>query len=69
MRIAFHEWAAIFRDAARAKTLRGKLGAFFMPPGWNEEGTGRTAKVMRDEAQAARGVPRAAVATGALAKA
>ena len=54
VRIAFHEWAAIFRDAARAKTLRGKLGAFFMPPGWQEDGNGRTAKVMRNEAQAAR---------------
>ncbi len=50
VKIAFHEWAAIFRDAAQAKTWRGKLGAFFMPPGWNEEGTGRTAKIMRDEA-------------------
>lgn len=54
VRIAFHEWRAVFRDAAKAKTLRGKLGAFFMPPGWQEDGLGRTAKVMRDEAQAAR---------------
>ncbi|MCA9576093.1 MAG: sterol desaturase family protein [Sandaracinaceae bacterium] len=54
VRIAFHEWAAIVRDVRHAATLRGKLGAVFMPPGWREDGTGRTAKVMRDEAQAAR---------------
>ena len=54
VRIAFHEWRAVFRDAAKAKTLRGKLGAFFMPPGWQDDGLGRTAKVMRDEAQAVR---------------
>jgi len=52
--IAFHEWAAIFADVVRAKTWRGRLGYVFMPPGWNEDGTGKTAKVLRAEAAARR---------------
>ena len=49
--IAFHEWAAVLRDALTAKTWRGRVGAFLMPPGWNEDGTGRTAKIIRAEAR------------------
>ena len=52
--IAFHEWAAIFADVVRAKTWRGRLGYVFMPPGWNEDGTGKTSKVLRAEAEAHR---------------
>jgi len=52
--IAFHEWAAIFADVVRAETWRGRLGYVFMPPGWNEQGTGKTSKVLRAEAEARR---------------
>ncbi|MGE3632801.1 MAG: sterol desaturase family protein [Sandaracinaceae bacterium] len=55
-RIAFHEWAAMLRDAWRARGLRAKLGALLMPPGWRADGTGRTARVIRREARAAREV-------------
>jgi sterol desaturase/sphingolipid hydroxylase (fatty acid hydroxylase superfamily) len=50
IRIAFHEWAAMFRDVRDAKTLRGKLGYLFGPPGYREDGTGITAKQLRDVA-------------------
>jgi len=34
LRIAFHEWVAIARDLARARTLAERLGFLFAPPGW-----------------------------------
>ncbi|MFO0681601.1 MAG: sterol desaturase family protein [Sandaracinus sp.] len=33
-RIGFHEYAAMFRDVARAKSLREAWGYTFGPPGW-----------------------------------
>ncbi len=48
-RIAFHEWRAMLSDARHAKTWRGRLGYLFMPPGWREDGTGKTAPVLRAE--------------------
>ncbi|MEM1416394.1 MAG: sterol desaturase family protein [Myxococcota bacterium] len=48
--IAFHEWAAMFRDAARAAGWRAKLGTLFMPPGW-APGGGVTSKTLRDRAK------------------
>lgn len=47
VRIAFHEWAAMFLDIAKAKTWRGRLGYLLLAPGWREDGAGKTAKVMR----------------------
>ena len=34
VRIAFHEWAAMVRDACRATTSRDRVGYVFGPPGW-----------------------------------
>jgi sterol desaturase/sphingolipid hydroxylase (fatty acid hydroxylase superfamily) len=34
LRIAFHEWGAALRDAARARDLRSALGHLLQPPGW-----------------------------------
>lgn len=34
VRVAFHEWIAMFRDAARTPGVRNKLGYLFGPPGW-----------------------------------
>lgn len=33
LKIALGEWVAMFRDAARARTLRGRFHALFAPPG------------------------------------
>jgi len=48
--IAFHEWAAIGRDVIHARTWRGRLGYVFGPPGWREDGTGTTSKMLREAA-------------------
>jgi len=48
-RIAFHEWASMFRDAWNARTWRGRLGYLVMPPGWTEDGAGKTAPALRHE--------------------
>jgi sterol desaturase/sphingolipid hydroxylase (fatty acid hydroxylase superfamily) len=58
LRIAFHEWAAMFRDVKGAKTLRGALGYVFGPPGYREDGTGVTAKKMRESAAPVGALPR-----------
>ncbi|NWG46235.1 MAG: sterol desaturase family protein [Alphaproteobacteria bacterium] len=47
--IAFHEWVAMGRDALSARSLRGALGYLFGPPGWREDGTGRTVRVIKAE--------------------
>jgi len=57
VRIAFHEWRAMLRDAWRARTWRGRLGYLFMPPGWTEDGTGKTASDLRAEALEALAIP------------
>ncbi len=50
VRIAFHEWIAIAKDVARARSLRSALGYVFGPPGWAPDGKGETAKVLRARA-------------------
>jgi sterol desaturase/sphingolipid hydroxylase (fatty acid hydroxylase superfamily) len=41
-RVAFHEWAGIWRDVTRAKSLREALGYLFGPPGWSPDGSRKT---------------------------
>ncbi len=50
VKIAFHEWGAMLRDSWNAETWRGRLGYLFMPPGWREDGSGKTAGLLRREA-------------------
>ena len=38
VRIAFHEWGAMLRDAWRAASLRHALGFVLAPPGWHPDG-------------------------------
>lgn len=45
--LAFHEYAAIWRDVKRAPGLRAKLGYVFMPPGWSHDGSTLTAEQLR----------------------
>jgi sterol desaturase/sphingolipid hydroxylase (fatty acid hydroxylase superfamily) len=52
LRIAFHEWAAMLRELARARSVRDALGATFGPPGWRSDGHGPTAKNVRAAWQA-----------------
>ena len=53
VKIAFHEWADMFRDAARATGWRDRLGYVLGPPGWSPDGSRRTARQMRSELLAA----------------
>jgi sterol desaturase/sphingolipid hydroxylase (fatty acid hydroxylase superfamily) len=43
VRIAFHEWRAMFREVARAGSPGEALGAIFAPPGWSADGSTLTA--------------------------
>lgn len=49
VRIAFHEWTAMLRDVWSARTWRGRLGYLVMPPGWTEDGSGKTSMTLRRE--------------------
>ena len=44
LRAAFHEWAALGRDLARASSLREALGYALRPPGWSPDGSSLTAR-------------------------
>lgn len=47
LRIAFHEWADLLRDAARARGWRARLGFLLAPPGWSPDGSTLTAAQLR----------------------
>ncbi len=47
LRIAFHEWAAIARDVARARSWRERMGYIFGPPGWSVDGSRHTSNDIR----------------------
>ena len=47
LRIAFHEWAAMYRDLKRAGSLREVFGYVFGAPGWQPDGAGPTAANVR----------------------
>jgi sterol desaturase/sphingolipid hydroxylase (fatty acid hydroxylase superfamily) len=47
MRIAFHEWYAMFRDVVAARNWKQRLGYVFMPPGWSPDGSRLTSRQLR----------------------
>jgi sterol desaturase/sphingolipid hydroxylase (fatty acid hydroxylase superfamily) len=47
LRIASHEWIAMFRDAARARSLGDALRTLWKPPGWSADGSTRTASELQ----------------------
>jgi len=54
LKVGFHEWIAMFRDAIRAATWRATLGHLLRPPGWSPvAGASHTAAELR----AAAGLP------------
>jgi sterol desaturase/sphingolipid hydroxylase (fatty acid hydroxylase superfamily) len=50
LRIAFHEWAAMLRDAALARGWRARIGFLLEAPGWSPDGSTLTAKQLRGRA-------------------
>jgi sterol desaturase/sphingolipid hydroxylase (fatty acid hydroxylase superfamily) len=47
LRIAFHEWAALWADLRRARSARALAGAILGPPGWRPDGRGETSAAIR----------------------
>ena len=48
LKIAFHEWWGILKDAATAKTWKGRFLYIFGVPGWSEDGSRQTSENIRD---------------------
>ncbi len=44
---AVHEWVAMARDAAAARSPRELAGRLFGPPGWQPDGKGETSEALR----------------------
>lgn len=49
-----HEYANIWNDVKEAKTWKGRFMYIFGPPGWREDGSGKTVKQMQAELEAQR---------------
>lgn len=48
LRVAFHEWVAIFRDITRqGLSLRQRLMYAFAPPGWSHDGSRATSALIK----------------------
>jgi sterol desaturase/sphingolipid hydroxylase (fatty acid hydroxylase superfamily) len=47
LRIAFHEWAALWRDVRAAATWRDRLAYCLAPPGWSPDGSTLTARQLQ----------------------
>ena len=50
LHVAFHEWAAIWRDVKAAPGLITKLKYVFMPPGYSHDGSRLTARQLQERA-------------------
>jgi sterol desaturase/sphingolipid hydroxylase (fatty acid hydroxylase superfamily) len=55
IRVAFHEWAAMFGDLARSRSLREVAGYMFGPPGWSPDGSRQTSAEIRAAWEARQG--------------
>ncbi|MCE0506376.1 sterol desaturase family protein [Roseivivax sp. GX 12232] len=50
LRVAFHEWAAIFRDVTRpGLSWRARLAYAFAPPGWSHDGSRDTSAAIKEK--------------------
>ena len=49
--IAFHEWAGIFSDLIHAKSLKAAGMYLFGPPGWSEDGSRLTSRMIKEREQ------------------
>ncbi|WP_169569907.1 sterol desaturase family protein [Sneathiella limimaris] len=50
--IAFHEWVGIITDLVKAKSLKAAFMYVFGPPGWSEDGSRLTSKMLKEREQA-----------------
>lgn len=49
LRIAFHEWVAMGRDVAGARSWREVVGYVLGPPGWSPDGSRETSAMLRQK--------------------
>lgn len=49
LRIATHEWVAMGKDLARARSLRDVYGFIWGPPGWSPDGSRETSRSIREK--------------------
>ena len=49
LKIASHEYVALWHDVKNAKNWRDKLGYIFYPPGWSPNGPNQTAKYLQQK--------------------
>lgn len=52
IRIAFHEWQALWRDVRAATTWRDRLAYCLAPPGWSPDGSSLTSRQLQARAAA-----------------
>lgn len=50
VRIAFHEWEALWHDVRHATSWRDRLGYLLAPPGWSPDGSTLTSRQMQARA-------------------
>ncbi len=69
IKICLFEWANIFRDIFKSRSIKDALGYMFMPPGWAPGGKGLTTESLRAQMQnltgEAAGVPPEKLLAGA----
>ncbi len=51
VRVAFHEWFNMFKDLRHAKTAKDYWNYLFNSPGWSHDGSSKTTRQMRKEAE------------------
>ncbi len=49
IKIATHEYGALWKDVKRAKKFSDKLKYIFMPPGWSHDGENQTSKYLQNK--------------------
>ena len=54
LKVAFHEWQAMFKDIFVVEGWKAKLGYFLQPPGWRHDGSGKTSHELRLEWESAK---------------
>lgn len=56
LKIASHEFIALYQDVRRAPDWKSKLKYLFMPPGWSHDGEDQRAKTLRKKLMSNEGV-------------
>jgi sterol desaturase/sphingolipid hydroxylase (fatty acid hydroxylase superfamily) len=47
LRVAFHEWIAMFKDISRSKSVKSIFGFIFAPPGWTPDKSRETTDMIK----------------------